>query len=155
MSNLKAIADGYFSSRGIKPKKSYTEAQLVVIRDYLAKLVGEIRMQEAADFAYSTAAVYGVDPVDFYKYISSNPEYFKEATSADNLESGDPVEAIQNGLGAILKPVKWLANEVGDLVGGVAGNILKKILAPLIIAGVVGVGGYIVYRSITNKQKKS
>jgi len=141
---LKVIVDGYFKKYGRTPLKSYNTGELILIRDYAMKLVGETRITEYLEFLRKMFNRYGVVQSEALQYINAHPEFMQQLTSTNNLEAGNPIEAAVNGFKAItVYPLQGVAAAVADGANDLIINSLKRLLPAFACIAAI----YIIYKN--------
>lgn len=135
---LKGIVDGYFKRYGRTPKVNYTATNVLNARDYFAKLIGETKIGEAKAFLSKLVVKYGIDINEAEQYLKQNPSYVRVLGSNENLDGGDPREALENAFDLLItKPLKWAGGKIGEIAGGTFFEFLKKVFPALIVVVVV------------------
>jgi type II secretory pathway component PulF len=130
---LKEIVDGYFTTYGRTPKKSYDEGTIyTVIANGMAVLAGLLNGGSDINDFYlyinNQANDYGVDVNEAIQYMNAHPEYmtYIETTAKNSGYYDNSVAAVFSTLGrgigqsisnlfwGILKPILWVV--VGAIV---------------------------------------
>lgn len=135
---LKIIADGYFKQYNRQPLKSYNTGELIFIRDYCMKLVGETRIAEYLEFLRLMSNRYGVVQSEALQYINSHSEYKQQLLSTQNLESGNVIEAAVNGIKSItILPAQGIAAAVANGANEMIVTFFKKMIPSFLIIAAV------------------
>lgn len=143
MSTLKTIADGYFTTYGRTPKKSYTDEDIYnIIQTAMMQLRTFTETDNTALWNFKTyletvAQEYGVNLSEAVDYVQGNPYYEEYITNT----AKNSVQIIDPGLGDLLGYVgSSIGGGIGNFLSGGILSFLKKILPVIIIAVLLYIG---------------